>query len=305
MRRNLARIILLSAGLIWGFGFVANKFILDNGWDDSQLLFVRFFSATISIFLIFFSKILKTDKDTIRKGLFLGVFLFLGFFFQTWGLEGTTASKNALITAGYIIVLPIIIYIFERKFVGFKSYIAGFITFLGIVIITVNFNNLGSGILIGDVLTFIGALFWGLHLYLLGKTAKTNDPISLMAFQLLMVSLLSFIAMMIKADIPNVNLREWDELKILLSGIGIGFFASFIGFVFQSIGQKHTHASEAAILISTESVFGPIFSILFYHEIFTYKILFGMVFVMIGILLSEIDVQSLYKKMRLKRRSFD
>jgi drug/metabolite transporter (DMT)-like permease len=303
MKRNFARVILLSAGLIWGFGFVANKFILDNGWDDSQLLFVRFFSATVSIFLIFITRIIKTDKDTIKKGLFLGIFLFLGFFFQTWGLEGTTASKNALITAGYIIVLPIIIYIFERKFVGMKSYIAGFITFVGIVIITVNFENIGSGILIGDILTFIGALFWGFHLYLLGKTAKTNDPITLMAFQLLTVSLLSFIAMMIKADFPTVNLSEWKEVRVLLSGIGIGFFASFVGFVFQSIGQKYTHASEAAILISTESVFGPIFSILFYREIFTYKLLFGMIFVMIGIFLSEVDVQTLYKKMRLKRRS--
>lgn len=303
MKRNFARVILLSAGLIWGFGFVANKFILDNGWDDSQLLFVRFFSATVSIFLIFITRIIKTDKDTIKKGLFLGIFLFLGFFFQTWGLEGTTASKNALITAGYIIVLPIIIYIFERKFVGMKSYIAGFITFVGIVIITVNFENIGSGILIGDILTFIGALFWGFHLYLLGKTAKTNDPITLMAFQLLTVSLLSFIAMMIKADFPTVNLSEWKEVRVLLSGIGIGFFASFVGFVFQSIGQKYTHASEAAILISTESVFGPIFSILFYHEIFTYKLLFGMIFVMIGIFLSEVDVQTLYRRMRLKRRS--
>ena len=53
MKRNVARIVLITAGIIWGFGFIGNKYILDNGWNDSQLLFVRFFSATIMIFLVF------------------------------------------------------------------------------------------------------------------------------------------------------------------------------------------------------------------------------------------------------------
>ncbi|MGE4571440.1 MAG: DMT family transporter [Candidatus Izemoplasmatales bacterium] len=300
MNRNTARIILLTAGVIWGFGFVANKYIIDSGWDDSQLLFVRFFSATASIFLIFFKRIIKTDRDTLEKGLFLGIFLFLGFFFQTWGLEETTPSKNALITAGYIIVLPLIIYLFERKFVGYKSYIAGFLTFSGIVIISVDFQKWGSGLNIGDVLTFIGAIFWGIHLYLLGKTAKKKDPITLMAFQLLTVSILSYIAMMIKAGHPRADLNDWNSLKIFLSALAIGFFASFIGFVFQSIGQKYTHASEAAVLISTESVFGPIFSIIFYNELFSMKLVFGMAFVFMGILLSEIDVVQVFKNYKSK-----
>jgi len=301
MTRNHARIILLTAGLIWGFGFIANKFILDNGWDDSQLLFVRFFSATVSIFIIFFKKTIKSDIDTIKIGLFLGVFLFLGFFFQTWGLEETTPSKNALITAGYIIALPIIIYIFERKLMGLKSFLAALVTFFGIVIITVNFNEINQPINIGDSLTFIGAIFWGLHLYLLGKYAKFKDPIQLMAYQLLMVSFLSFIAMMIKAGFPSVNYRDWDSLKVLLSGIGIGFFASFVGFVFQSVGQRYTHASEAAILISTESVFGPIFAIIFHFDIFSIKLLFGMILVFMGIMLSEVDVLQVFKKIKKRK----
>jgi len=301
MNRQFARIILLTAGLIWGFGFVANKFILDNGWDDSQLLFVRFFAATVSILLIFYKRIISIDNHTKFTGLFLGVFLFLGFFFQTWGLEGTTASKNALITAGYIIVLPIIIYIFERKFVGYKSYFAGFITFLGIVVITVNFKNLGEGINFGDILTFIGAVFWGLHLYLLGRTAKKKDPISLMAYQLIMVSILSFIAMMIRGGIPPVDFNDSHSVMILASACLIGFFASFLGFVFQSVGQKYTHASEAAILISTESVFGPIFSIIFLNDPFDGKLILGMIFVFIGIMMSELDIVQIFKNNRYRK----
>lgn len=301
MNRNIARAVLLTAGLIWGFGFIVNKYIMDNGWDDSQLLFVRFFTATFFIFIIFFKKIIKSDKETLVKGLFLGIFLFLGFFFQTWGLEETTASNNALITAGYIVFLPVIIYIFERRIVRIKTLLAALITFIGIVVITVDFKNISSGINIGDFYTFVGAVFWGIHIYLLGKTAKKKDPVVLMAYQLLVVSVLAFIAMMLKADIPQVEFNNWDSLKILIAAVVIGFFASFIGFVFQSIGQKHSNETEAAILISTESVFGPILAILIYNEESSINLLIGMILVSIGVILSEIDIIEIIKRNKNKR----
>ena len=67
-----------------------------------------------------------------KSGLFLGVFLYLGFYFQTWGLANTTPSHNALITAGYIVLMPVIIYIFERKHIHIKTIMAGFLTLVGI-----------------------------------------------------------------------------------------------------------------------------------------------------------------------------
>ena len=72
--------------------------------------------------------------------------------------------------------------------------------------------------------------------------------------------------------------------------IVIGFFASFVAFLFQSIGQKHTNEAEAAILISTESLFGPILAIIFYGDPFNVFILFGIIFVFVGIVLSELDI---------------
>ena len=80
----------------------------------------------------------------------------------------------------------------------------------------------------------------------------------------------------------------------------MGFFGSFIGFVFQSLGQKHTHEAEAAILISTESVFGPVLAILFYNDPFNIYILFGIIFVFFGIILSEVSLENVYVKLKRK-----
>ena len=288
MNRNIARILITSAGLIWGLGFIGNKFILDSGWSDSQLLFVRFLTATIVIFAVFFKRIIKADWYVIKSGLFLGIFLYLGFFFQTWGLDNTTASNNALITSGYIIMMPAIVYLFERRRVGYQTVIAGIITMIGISLITVDFKELT--VAFGDVLTFIGAAFYAFHIYFLGKQSKKVDLVVLMAFQLLMFSFIATIVMLVRGGMPRCLFNNNENLVLLAIAIGLGFFGSFIAFLFQSIGQKHTNESEAAILISTESVFGPIFAILFYNDPFNLFMLFGIILVFTGIVLSEVDI---------------
>ena len=299
MNRNLARIILTTAGIIWGLGFIGNKYILDSGWNDSQLLFVRFLTATIVIFLIYHKRILKTNIDVIKKGFFLGIFLYLGFLFQTWGLVHTNASNNALITAGYIVLMPIIIYIFERTTIPKKTVFAGAITLLGISLITVDFNELT--ISFGDSLTFIGAFFYALHIYFLGKLTKKVDLFVLMSFQLLIFSFFATIMMIFRGGLPSVDFSSFDSYKLLILAIIIGFFASFVAFLFQSIGQKNTNEAEAAILISTESLFGPVFAILFYKDPFNLLILFGIIFVSLGIILSETNFIQEYFNKKVKK----
>jgi len=291
MNRNFARVVLITAGIIWGFGFIANKYILDHGWNYQQLLFVRFFVATIAIFLIFNKRIRKTNLKTIKAGLFLGIFLFLGYFFQTWGLAHTTASNNALITASYIFLMPIIIYISEKKRVGNQTILAGIIVMAGISLISVDFSSLT--IASGDALTFIGAFFYAFHIYFLGKQTKKTDPYVLMAFQMLIFTGFATITLIQSGGLPTDLVTTSGGFKVLLYAVIIGFIGSFIGFVLQSIGQKHTNEAEAAILISTESLFGPVLAILFYGDPFNLNILLGIIFVFVGILLSETDLKKI------------
>jgi drug/metabolite transporter (DMT)-like permease len=292
----MARFIITLAGMIWGLGFIGNKFVLDHGWSDAQLLFVRFFTAFVVISLIYYKRILKTDFYTLKWGMFLGVFLYLGFFFQTWGLANTSPSNNALITAGYIVMMPLIIFVMERRHIEKKTILAGVITMAGISLISVNFKELT--IAFGDLLTFIGAFFYAIHIYFLGRLSKKVDLFVLMTFQLLLFSIVSFVVMISRGGMPSNVFTSSDQRTLLLIAVLLGFFGSFVAFLFQSIGQKYTNEAEAAILISTESVFGPVFAILFYNDPFNTNILLGIVFVFIGIILSESDVVALRKRVK-------
>lgn len=323
MNRKLARGVLLTAGLIWGTGFVINKMILDSGWSDSQLLFVRFFTAAVAIFIIYRKKIttvikssyneIKQQRKTKEKkplienmstytivwGLILGLFLYLGFYFQTLGLYNTSPQNNSLITASYIILIPIIIFVFERKGVHTKTVLAGLITIVGISIINVDFATFSITFNFGDQMTFVGAIFWAIHMYLLGKKAKQLDLFVLMAFQLLTFSIIAFPVMMISSGLPQVDFANGNSVMILLAAILIGFFASFVAFLFQSIGQKNTNEAEAAILIASESLFGPIFGMIFYPDGRFINLVIGIVLVFIGIVLSELDLEVFKKKLKV------
>ena len=66
--------------------------------------------------------------------------------------------------------------------------------------------------------------------------------------------------------------------------------------MFQSIGLKNTSASSASIILSLESVFGVIFSILIYHEQITLKLGIGFLLIFIAVIISETKLSFLFKK---------
>lgn len=56
-------------------------------------------------------------------------------------------------------------------------------------------------------------------------------------------------------------------------------------FLLQTIGQKYTPPSAAAVILTLESVFGTLLSILFYHERLTLRVAAGFVLIFAAVLI--------------------
>ena len=69
---------------------------------------IRFVGSAMLSFLIAFPRLRKVEHKTLLKGSVAGVFLFLAFAFQTFGLQYTTASKNAFLTTTNVMFVPYI-----------------------------------------------------------------------------------------------------------------------------------------------------------------------------------------------------
>jgi drug/metabolite transporter (DMT)-like permease len=113
-RRFRADFALLFITIIWGATFPVVKGALA---DVSPFLFLafRFFLAGALFALLFHKKIFPLDFASLRAGAALGLFLFLGFAFQTYGLVYTSSSRSAFLTSLLVLWVPFVSLFVEKE----------------------------------------------------------------------------------------------------------------------------------------------------------------------------------------------
>ena len=105
MMKKLAKPMIVCATLIWGSTF----FILKDALDDVDLMFLmafRFGFAAVLLGLVFWKRWKTIDRSYWWRGGLLGLFMFLAYSVQNYGLMDTTAGKNAFFTAVYCVIVP-------------------------------------------------------------------------------------------------------------------------------------------------------------------------------------------------------
>ena len=290
MKRYKGEIILLLTSIMWGGGFIATEFSLGS-MTPLQVMTIRFLIATIILCSVFFNQLKQISKSTLKKGTLAGFFLFVGFVFQTVGLKYTTVSNNAFLSAIAVIFVPIIGIFLGRK-IDRYGIIGTILTVIGIAFLTIN-GSLTS-INIGDVLTILGAMFYAIQILLVDMFAKEEDVTVFTIVQITMCFLFSLITMLIRGDLSfNITFNSGGGV------IYLAVFSTAIGLFLQVLGQKSTTETRAAIIMSTESVFGTIFAIILLNQALTIKVIIGCVIIFIAIIISE--VKPFAKKQKNKR----
>lgn len=216
----------------------------------------------------------------IASGATIGIFLFLGMGVQTLGLNFTGAGKQAFLTAGYIVMVPLIIWAMSRKFPGWLCVAGSVICFAGMGLLT---SDIADPLNIGDVLTIISALFFAAQIIAISRCALKSDPFVLTFWQFLV----SLVCSLVLAFIFEGRFvwRGMDSLPDLLF---IVFFCTFLCFTIQNVAQKHTSAAHAALLLGLESVFGLLGGVFMLGEIFTSQMGLGCSLIFGAVLLVEV-----------------
>lgn len=108
--------------------------------------------------------------------------------------------------------------------------------------------NTGDGLVIGS------AVFWALHVLLLGYLAiETRRPIFISAVSFLVAGLLGISGAFI-FEAPTFSALSAGWIEILYAGA----LSTAIGFTLQAIGQQHVPPANAAIILSAESLFAAL-----------------------------------------------
>lgn len=278
IRMLIADLGLVICAFLWGLGFVAMKSGL-SVYPTWWLLFLRFGGGTLLMLFFFTKRIGKASRKDLLGGAVIGLFLFVGMGLQTLGLNYTTTGKQAFLTAGYVILVPLLLWAMRRLFPGYITLAASLICFVGMAFLT---SDISDPLNIGDVLTILAAVFFAGQIIAIGHFAADGDPIVLTCVQFLVTAVLSGLMGLLSA--PFV----WQGAQGLVEvGFAI-FFCTFVCFLLQNFAQKFTLPSHAALLLGLESVFGLLGGILLLGEIFTFRMASGCFLIFFSVLLVEL-----------------
>ncbi len=282
--KKAAPFLLLIVTIIWGSGFTASQAAIDGGLSAAFIMFGRFIVAALTIGVIFCKKLKHWTKQEILMSLTVGLILFFAHDTQTLGLEQTTPSKNAFLTATNVVMVPFLYWILARKQPGVKAFISAVICFAGICILSVDFSQ-GMVFGVGDLLSLLCAMLFAGHIAVVGYFVDKMDGIKLAFGQLAGAAVFSTIAFLILD-------RDFSVIRPTIgvaSVVYLGIFSTGVCFFLQTISQEHVSSTKASLILSLESVFGTLFSILLGYEVLKINMVLGGLMILASIVFVEVQ----------------
>ena len=285
----VAKLALLLATLIWGSSFIIMKDALDD-ITTYYLLAIRFTGAFVLLGIVFWKKWKHINKEVIIAGLIMGTALIAAYAFQTFGLMDTTPGKNAFLTAGYCILVPFLFWGVAGTRPDKFNVIAAVLCIVGIGLVALD-DNLSVGR--GDLLTLVCCVFYALHIVVSAKFTRTMDVMLLTIGQFFFAAMWSWVLAFLFE--PPLAVAEMStEIWMVLGYLCVFATAGALGL--QTFGLKYTSPSAGALILSLESVFGVIFSIMVGAEEVTARLLIGFAVIFFAIVVSETKLEFLQNK---------
>ena len=255
MRKWMAIGGLVLVTIIWGGGFTASDIALES-MTPFQIMTVRFFLAAILMGLISIRSLKGMKKEEIRAGILMGIALFAAFALQIVGLQYTTPSKNAFLTALNVVIVPFIAFLILKKKISPKGILGAVMSVIGVALLSLK-GDFSLGL--GDGLTLLCAVGFAFQIFFTSEFVKKYRA-----------EVLNFVQMATSFILSLISLFIFQETEFQMTGEGwlgvlyLGVVSTTICYLIQTLCQKYVDETKAAIILSMESVFGLYFPLSYF-----------------------------------------
>ena len=272
--------------LVWGATFVVVKQALPH-ISTVYFLSIRFWLASLCMLALFVRPFHRAGAAKVVAGLgggaAAGVFLWLGYTLQTFGLKYTTAGKSGFLTGLFIALVPLLAAARYRRWPQTSESIGIGLAVVGMAVLTLPSISEGEFRLNrGDALTILCAVAFAIHLLVLGHFAQRAMVEAVALGQIVCAAALS--TLVLAAEPPRA---DWSFSVLFALGI-TSVFATALAFIVQTWGQRHTTATRTALIFALEPVFALAAAAMWGHEALTWKALAGGALILGGILFVEL-----------------
>ena len=289
MMRKLAKPMLFAAAFIWGSSFFIMKDALDE-LPVQYLLAIRFTTGAVLLGLFCWKKWKTLTPDYLWRGAVIGAMLYIAYSVQTYGLALTTPSKNAFLTAVYCVLVPFLYWAFAKIRPDRYNVIAAVLCVAGVGLVSLSGDLTVNP---GDGLTLICAVFYAMHIVAVAKVSPGKDIYLLTVFQFAFAGVYAWIGGVLTETFPAQALTRPE---ILLPLAYLAVMATTVALLFQNVGQVWSDPASASVILSLESVFGVLCSVLFAGDEVNGRMLAGFALIFVAVVCSETKFSFMRKK---------
>lgn len=252
LQQKAPQLVLILITIIWGGSFITVQYGLNF---SSPILFValRFAAAAIAVSLISFRSLHHFTRLDWIAGFLIGTVIAIGYATQTIGLQSITSSESAFLTALYVPLVPIFMWLIFKNKPHIMTWIGTALAFVGLVFLTGN----GFGAIqlnFGQTLTLLGSIAIAFEIILIGRYAGRVNIRRVTVLQLVFASLLCFIMAPFfgETTMPNFS---WPLIAILCA---LGLASACIQLA-MNWAQRVVDPSQAAIIYAGEPIWASLF----------------------------------------------
>ena len=286
--RLKADLTLLLVSVLWGSAFVAQRVVGQMG-GVYYFNGLRYLLAALVVlpFVGQIANLTDAPKSQFKWMFLAGFLLFIASALQQAGMQFTTAGNAGFITSLYVVLIPIVLFLFWRERQHWTSIVAAGLAGAGAFLLSTGGRSLlssieGFEVRAGDALELGGAFFWAIHVIVLGKFASKFEPIGFSVGQLAVCGILNLLVGFFAED--GITLHA----PILFAIAYTAFLSLGLSYTLQVWAQKHTPPADAALILSLESVFAVLAGWLMLDERLNVIQLFGCVMIFVAVVLSQV-----------------
>lgn len=274
---------LLLAGVIVAraTGYLFSKIGM-TGLGMFNLLALRFLLAFALLAALFFPRLRRIDRQSLRAGLIMGGLYFLVMTAELSGLRRTTSSNVSFLENTAIVLVPLLGAAVSRRAPGGRAVLCAVVTLAG-----VGFLTLGGAVQLGagEAFSLLAALLYASAILTTDRLTHSGDVDTLSAgiVQVATIGTLSLVASVL-AESPRLpqSGMEW------LSVAALAVVCSGFGFTLQPVAQAGTTAERAGMFCALNPLVATLLGVVFLQERIGVQGLVGAALILAGIILSYV-----------------
>lgn len=280
-RAVVAKIALFVTAALWGSTFTIGKLAAEV-FSPSFIIAFRFLIASIVLLAVAYPQRKQLDRKYWVDGFWMGVSLFISYILQVGGLAlDTSPGKSAFLCTTYSVMVPFLYWFVTKERPRVHHVLCVFLCLSGVGILSLSG---GWGMSAGDILTVLSGVPCAVNIVISSIVCRNRNVLLLTTIELWVVTVFAGVFVIAGNGFPA---------EFPMDAVGgivfLGLFATALCLYLQSYGLKYAEPAIGGMLLSLESVFGVLFSVLIYHEKVTLRMLVGFAVIFAAILLSQWD----------------